>query len=99
MYTLSSSVIGSYSDITSRDFLVVQQDHALRRSWDAYILQLETVDREEASGSEVVHWVMKFPGRKKLILYNSVRNYNSAVIIFVSHEVTHTHVACMFVLL
>ena len=60
---LSSSVIGSYSDITSRDFLVVQQDHALRRSWDAYILQLETVDREEASGSEVVHWVMKFPVR------------------------------------
>ena len=63
MYTLSSSVIGSYLDITSRDFLVVQQDHALRRSWDAYILQLETVDREEASGSEVVHWVMKFPVR------------------------------------
>ena len=63
MYILSSSVIGSYSDITSRDFLVVQQDHALRRSWDAYILQLETVDREEASGSEVVHWVMKFPVR------------------------------------
>ena len=54
MYTLSSSVIGSYSDITSRDFLVVQQDHALQRSWDAYILQLETVDQEEASGSEVV---------------------------------------------
>ena len=30
--------------------------------------------------------------RKKLILYNSVRNYNSAVVIFVSHEVTQIHI-------
>ena len=38
-----------------------QVKHENRKSWDAYVQQLETVDLDTESGSEVVHWVMKFP--------------------------------------
>ena len=39
----------------------MQVDHSCRKSWDTYVQKLETVDVDEETGSEVVHWVMDFP--------------------------------------
>ena len=34
-----------------------------RMSWDSYCLELNIVDRDPSTGSEVVHWVLKYPVR------------------------------------
>ena len=38
-----------------------QVDHACRKEWDSYVQKLETVEVDPETGTEVVHWVMKFP--------------------------------------
>jgi hypothetical protein len=42
-------VFGSFTDISPRDFFVVQMDVDYRKEWDRLIVQLETVDRERGS--------------------------------------------------
>ena len=31
--------------------------------WDAYALKLDTIDTDKRTGSEVIHWIMKYPVR------------------------------------
>ena len=38
-----------------------QVEHNCRKDWDTYVQRLETVDVDRQTGSEVVHWVMRFP--------------------------------------
>jgi hypothetical protein len=40
---------------------LTQVDHACRKEWDSYVQKLETVEVDPETGTEVVHWVMKFP--------------------------------------
>ncbi|CAI8002607.1 StAR-related lipid transfer protein 7, mitochondrial [Geodia barretti] len=54
-------VIGRFTDISVKEFLDVQVDHACRKEWDSYVQKLETVEVDPETGTEVVHWVMKFP--------------------------------------
>lgn len=42
-------------------FCMLQVDHERRKGWDSYVQRLETIDMDPVSGSEVVHWVMRFP--------------------------------------
>ena len=42
-------------------FDCIQVNNEDRKSWDLYALKLETIDRDVRTGSEVVHWVLKFP--------------------------------------
>ena len=39
----------------------IQVNSEARKLWDTYALRLETVDYDPHTGSEVVHWVMKYP--------------------------------------
>ena len=38
-----------------------QIDNDLRKTWDNFALKLETVDSDPRTGSDVIHWVMKYP--------------------------------------
>ena len=42
-------------------YISIQVDHACRKEWDSYVQKLETVEVDPETGTEVVHWVMKFP--------------------------------------
>ncbi|XP_059346921.1 stAR-related lipid transfer protein 7, mitochondrial isoform X1 [Ammospiza nelsoni] len=55
-------VFGSYTDVTPRQFFNVQLDTEYRKQWDSLVLKLDVVERDPATGSEVIHWVTQFPG-------------------------------------
>ena len=38
-----------------------QIDNDLRKTWDNFALKLETVDSDPRTGSDVIHWIMKYP--------------------------------------
>lgn len=42
-------------------FILVQVDNEYRMAWDQFVLKLDVVDSDPQSGSEVLHWVTKFP--------------------------------------
>jgi hypothetical protein len=78
-------VIGRFTDISVKEFLDVQVDHACRKEWDSYVQKLETVEVDPETGTEVVHWVMKFPfpmsSREYLYVRRMWINKNVAVLI------------------
>ena len=36
-------------------------DLEFRKQWDKLVITLDIVDKDESSGTEVVHWVMHYP--------------------------------------
>lgn len=42
-------------------FVLIQVDNEYREVWDQFVLKLDVVDSDPVSGSEVLHWVQKFP--------------------------------------
>ncbi|KAL3318118.1 StAR- lipid transfer protein 7, mitochondrial [Cichlidogyrus casuarinus] len=52
-------VIGSLPDVSAQTFLEVQLNLDLRKKWDSNVVNLEPVSNE--SGTELLHWVSKFP--------------------------------------
>jgi len=36
-------------------------DLEFRKQWDKLVITLDVVDKDEESGTEVVHWVMHYP--------------------------------------
>ncbi|NWV55952.1 STAR7 protein, partial [Daphoenositta chrysoptera] len=69
-------VYGSYTDVTPRQFFNVQLDTEYRKQWDALVLQLEVLERDPASGSELVRWVTQFPYPMYSRDYVYVRRYS-----------------------
>ncbi|XP_064421667.1 stAR-related lipid transfer protein 7, mitochondrial isoform X2 [Latimeria chalumnae] len=69
-------VLGTYSDITPRQFFNVQLDTEYRKRWDALVIKLEVVERDELTGSEVLHWVTHFPYPMYSREYVYVRRYH-----------------------
>lgn len=69
-------VLGSYSDVTPRQFFNVQLDTEYRKKWDALVIRLEVIDRDINSGSEVVHWATHFPYPMYSRDYVYVRRYD-----------------------
>ena len=39
----------------------IQVDNEYRVVWDQFVVKLDVVDSDPFSGSEVLHWVTKFP--------------------------------------
>ena len=42
-------------------WFLLQVDNEYRAVWDQFVLKLDVVDLDPMSGSEVLHWVTKFP--------------------------------------
>lgn len=32
-----------------------------RKEWDSYIVKLEAIDRDSRTGSEIIHYILKYP--------------------------------------
>lgn len=60
-YLHEFKVCGRFSDVSARAFFRVQLDLDYRKVWDKYVIKLDCVDRDDETGSEVVHWVTQFP--------------------------------------
>ncbi|KAM9438664.1 stAR-related lipid transfer protein 7, mitochondrial isoform 1-T3 [Salvelinus alpinus] len=86
-------VLGSYNDVTPRQFFNVQLDTEYRKKWDALVLKLEVVDRDVNTGSEVVHWATHFPYPMYSRDYVYVRRYDVDVennlMVLISRAVQH----------
>ncbi|XP_052520951.1 LOW QUALITY PROTEIN: stAR-related lipid transfer protein 7, mitochondrial, partial [Tympanuchus pallidicinctus] len=54
-------VFGTYTDVTPRQFFNVQLDTEYRKKWDSLVIKLDVIERDAATGSEVIHWVTHFP--------------------------------------
>ncbi|KAJ7379089.1 StAR- lipid transfer protein 7, mitochondrial [Desmophyllum pertusum] len=54
-------VFGTFFDINAMSFYRTQIDNEYRIAWDQFVLKLDVVDSDPLSGSEVLHWVTKFP--------------------------------------
>ncbi|KAJ7987204.1 hypothetical protein DPEC_G00336320 [Dallia pectoralis] len=89
-------VLGSYNDVTPRQFFNVQLDTEYRKKWDSLVLKLEVVDRDVNTGSEVVHWATHFPYPMYSRDYVYVRRYNVDVennlMVLISRAVQHPSV-------
>ncbi|XP_029300840.1 stAR-related lipid transfer protein 7, mitochondrial isoform X1 [Cottoperca gobio] len=89
-------VLGSYNDVTPRQFFNVQLDTEYRKKWDALVIKLEVVDRDVYTGSEVVHWVTHFPYPMYSRDYVYVRRYDvdidNNLMVLVSRAVQHPRV-------
>uniref|UniRef100_A0AAQ5XND4 StAR-related lipid transfer protein 7, mitochondrial n=1 Tax=Amphiprion ocellaris TaxID=80972 RepID=A0AAQ5XND4_AMPOC len=89
-------VLGSYNDVTPRQFFNVQLDTEYRKKWDSLVIKLEVVDRDANTGSEVVHWATHFPYPMYSRDYVYVRRYDVDVdnnlMILVSRAVQHPRV-------
>lgn len=89
-------VLGSYRDVTPRQFFNVQLDTEYRKKWDSLVIKLEVVDRDVNTGSEVVHWATQFPYPMYSRDYVYVRRYDVDVknnlMILVSRAVEHPRV-------
>lgn len=89
-------VLGSYNDVTPRQFFNVQLDTEYRKKWDSLVIKLEVVDRDVSTGSEVVHWATHFPYPMYSRDYVYVRRYDVDVqnnlMILVSRAVQHPRV-------
>ncbi|XP_017266258.1 stAR-related lipid transfer protein 7, mitochondrial [Kryptolebias marmoratus] len=89
-------VLGSYTDVTPRQFFNVQLDTEYRKKWDSLVIKLDVVDRDASTGSEVVHWATRFPSPMYSRDYVYVRRYDVDVennlMILVSRAVQHPRV-------
>ncbi|XP_037340516.1 stAR-related lipid transfer protein 7, mitochondrial [Pungitius pungitius] len=89
-------VLGSYNDVTPRQFFNVQLDTEYRKKWDALVIKLEVVDRDGCTGSEVVHWATHFPYPLYSRDYVYVRRYDvdedNNLMVLVSRAVQHPRV-------
>uniref|UniRef100_A0A803VUL9 Phosphatidylcholine transfer protein n=1 Tax=Ficedula albicollis TaxID=59894 RepID=A0A803VUL9_FICAL len=86
-------VFGSYTDVTPRQFFNVQLDTEYRKKWDSLVLKLDVVERDPATGSELVHWVTQFPYPMYSRDYVYVRRYSvdsdRNLMVLVSRAVEH----------
>ncbi|XP_058134086.1 stAR-related lipid transfer protein 7, mitochondrial [Dasypus novemcinctus] len=89
-------VLGTYTDVTPRQFFNVQLDTEYRKKWDALVIKLEVIERDVVSGSEVLHWVTHFPYPMYSRDYVYVRRYSvdreNNVMVLVSRAVEHPSV-------
>ncbi|KAM6040692.1 stAR-related lipid transfer protein 7, mitochondrial [Chlamydotis macqueenii] len=86
-------VFGSYTDVTPRQFFNVQLDTEYRKKWDSLVIKLDVIERDLATGSEVIHWVTHFPYPMYSRDYVYVRRYSvdkeNNLMVLVSRAVEH----------
>lgn len=54
-------VYGVYNDVTAIDFLKVQIDTDYRKQWDNTAVELEIIESEDTTNSDVIYWEMQWP--------------------------------------
>ncbi|XP_070209959.1 stAR-related lipid transfer protein 7, mitochondrial-like [Littorina saxatilis] len=54
-------VFGSFKDITPMAFYNVQMDLKFWCGWDPQTMEINVVDTDPKSSSEIIHWVYKYP--------------------------------------
>ncbi|XP_054282967.1 stAR-related lipid transfer protein 7, mitochondrial-like [Macrosteles quadrilineatus] len=52
---------GTFDDVTAIDFLEAQVDLDYRLSWDNHAVQLQLLDSEPSTNSDVIYWETKWP--------------------------------------
>ncbi|XP_028660381.1 stAR-related lipid transfer protein 7, mitochondrial [Erpetoichthys calabaricus] len=86
-------VLGSYTDVTPRQFFNVQLDTEYRKKWDSLVIKLEVVEHDDVTGSEVLHWVTHFPYPMYSRDYVYVRryqvDYENNLMVLISRAVEH----------
>ncbi|XP_041066185.1 stAR-related lipid transfer protein 7, mitochondrial [Carcharodon carcharias] len=89
-------VFGTYTDVTPRQFFNVQLDTEYRKKWDELVIKLDVIERDELSGSEIVHWVTHFPYPFYSRDYLYIRRYHvdqkNNLMVLVSRAVEHPDV-------
>ena len=51
------------------EWVCLQVDNEARKVWDTYVVKLDTVDRDPNTGSEIVHWILKYPVSMHMCAY------------------------------
>ncbi|NP_001279406.1 stAR-related lipid transfer protein 7, mitochondrial [Callorhinchus milii] len=86
-------VFGTYSDVTPRQFFNVQLDTEYRKKWDELVIKLEVIEKDEVSGSEIVHWVTHFPypmySRDYVYIRRHHVDHSNRLMVLVSRAVEH----------
>ena len=72
-----------------------QVEHKCRKDWDTYVQRLETVDVDRQTGSEVVHWVMRFPVSGGCFVLGPLHHVHVHVHVHCTYTCTCVHV-CMY---
>ncbi|CAL8138792.1 unnamed protein product [Orchesella dallaii] len=89
-------VYGYYDDISAEDFLDVQLDIEYRKKWDDTALQLEIVEKDAVSMSEVIYWEMRWPrmfsNRDYLFTRRHVVEKAKDNMVIMSRAMTHPNV-------
>uniref|UniRef100_A0A8D0GHH1 StAR-related lipid transfer protein 7, mitochondrial n=1 Tax=Sphenodon punctatus TaxID=8508 RepID=A0A8D0GHH1_SPHPU len=89
-------VFGTYTDVTPRQFFNVQLDTEYRKKCDMLVIKLDVIERDQITGSEVVHWVTHFPYPMYSRDYVYVRQYSidqeNNLMVLVSRAVEHPNV-------
>ncbi|KAB7495938.1 StAR-related lipid transfer protein 7, mitochondrial [Armadillidium nasatum] len=57
----SYKVYGTYDDMSLNAFMEVQLNSSFRTQWDTTALQLQVVDSDPESNSDLLYWLVKFP--------------------------------------
>lgn len=86
-------VFGTFYDINARSFYNIQVDNEYRAVWDQFALKLDVVDLDPMSGSEVLHWVTKFPyplrNRDYVFVRRGQVDQQSMTMVLISRATTH----------
>lgn len=86
-------VFGTFFDINAHSFYRIQVDNEYRAIWDQFVLKLDVVDSDPVSGSEVLHWVTKFPyplrNRDYVFVRRGKIDHDSMTMVLISRATTH----------
>ncbi|ESO90245.1 hypothetical protein LOTGIDRAFT_84508, partial [Lottia gigantea] len=68
-------VYGTYDDVPARAFFNVQVDLDFWQEWENMALSIDIIDKHKETGSEIVHWLTKYPYPMYNREYLYVRRY------------------------
>lgn len=57
----SIAVFGQFKDVSASDFFQVQIDTDYRKEWDSNSVELQVVDSDTLSNSDILYWEFLFP--------------------------------------
>lgn len=86
-------VFGTFFDINATSFYRTQVDNEYRLCWDQFVLKLDVVDSDPVTGTEVLHWVTKFPyplrNRDYVFVRRGKIDHNSRTMVLLSRATHH----------
>ncbi|XP_071793774.1 stAR-related lipid transfer protein 7, mitochondrial-like [Asterias amurensis] len=92
-YLYEYKAYGRFMDISAKAFFQVQMDLEYRKVWDNYVINLDVIDKDEETGSEVIHWVTHYPfpmySRDYVFTRRTKIDHTNKVMTLVSKAVQH----------